>query len=155
MTAWTANTDTFGMSEYAPFEATCPVVIDGELYAVTADGIVAFDDGTQAPRDYDSVIEWGLEDFGSAELKRPAYAYIAYECYDVALFTLGYIERGIEQSATCELPYRIADDVTAGRFRLGRGARSRHYRARIASFSGYPFVLHDVRLVIDETSRRV
>lgn len=155
MTAWTANTDTFGMSEYEPFAVTCPAVIDGKLYAVTDDGIVEFNDDDRQPQDFDSAIEWGMEDFGTAELKRPSYVYIAYESFDVLNFTLGFVAAGYEEQAEYELPYRVADDVSAGRFKLGRGIRSRHFRVGFRSFAGYPFTLHDTRFLINTTSRRL
>ena len=155
MTAHSCNTDTFAMSEYPDCPWREPVVIDGALYAVSDRGLVALDADDDEGEAFDSAIEWGLQEFGTDRLKRPAYAYIGYESSDVLRFTLEWHASGFAQAADYALPYRVADDVSAGRFRLGRGIRARYFRVGFAAEPGQPFALHGVRLVIDSTSRSI
>lgn len=154
-TGWTCNTDTFAMSQYDPFAYRDPVVIDGVLYAIGDNGLVAFDGDDDEGKAFDTLIRWGLQDFGAEQLKRPSYAYVGYQSGAPMIMRVGHVSAGTEQTLEYSLPARIAVDAVPGRFRLGRGIRSRYYRFSFEGAPGAPFTLHAMNVNLDTTSRRI
>src|SRR5699024_9662817 len=104
--AWTANTDTFGISRYADFKYHDPALHDGTLYAIGDNGIVAMDAADDEGEPIHAVIESGLSDFGQDALKNISYAYIGYSAQRPLCLTLSHVRDGLECPFVYDLPER-------------------------------------------------
>lgn len=153
--AWTAPTDTFAMSRWAPPEYNSIACIGGKLYAASPGGLFLLEGDDDQGEQIDAEIRGGLTDFGDPALKRPSYYYLGYEADGKLAVAVGYTARGVEESAEYTFPARKAEDPVSNRTKLGRGIRSRYLRETIRNVNGADFVLHDRRMLLDSTSRRV
>lgn len=143
---WTCESDTFGMSCFSGDKLSALASIDGRLVGAAPAGIQEFDG---AP--YGGKICTGLTDFELPSMKRAFFAYVGYRGSPLVL-SVGNTGSGQEETFIYPLPEKRADTAIAGKFKLGRGARSRYWRVGV---SGPSFELHSAELVITETSRNV
>ena len=96
----------------------------------------------------------GLTDFGDESLKRISCFRTSYRSADPLTVKIGNTGSGSEVEYSYPMIQRIAHDMVAGKAKLGKGARSRHWRVSVAT-SGKPFVMQDTLLETDNTSRKI
>lgn len=124
--AWTANTDTWAMSRYAPYSFEGVTVINGKLYTWNGDGVYL--SGTEGEL-ISAKIQTGKLDFGEA-LVHPTAAYLEYQMsgqdknMHIAVTTT---QSGQPTTYQYLLPKEQSDYLTNGRIIFGRGLRGRHF----------------------------
>ncbi|ENU18641.1 hypothetical protein F994_02768 [Acinetobacter bohemicus ANC 3994] len=129
--AWTANTDTWAMSRYAPFSFEGVSVINGELYTWNKDGVYL--SGIEG-ESISAKIQTGKLDFGEA-LVHPTAAYLEYQmsgtekAMHIAVTTT---QSGLSATYQYLLPKEQSDYLTNGRIIFGRGLRGRHFSFEVA-----------------------
>lgn len=148
--AWTANTDTWAMSRYSDLPINRLVVINGNLYGESKNGIYQMDTGTEI---VNATIETGKIDFGEA-LAHPTGAYLEYELNGSASMQVKTTQSGKQQAFRYPLPRERADELTNGRILFGRGLRGRHFTfvLNISATHGY---LNSLAINALSTKRRV
>lgn len=148
--AWTANTDTWAMSRYSDLPINRLVVINGNLYGESKNGIYQMDTGTEI---VSATIETGKIDFGEA-LVHPTGAYLEYELNGSASMQVKTTQSGKQQAFRYPLPRERADELTNGRILFGRGLRGRHFTfvLNISATHGY---LNSLAINALSTKRRV
>lgn len=143
---WTCRTETFGMSRLLGADLRSLAVVHGVLCGAGPGGLYALDADARSPQ-----VVTGLTDFGSEAEKRASYAYFGYSGAPLTI-RMGVMTGGEEATYSYAAPARVANSPVPGRVKLGKGARSRYWRFTI---QGSTFQLHDVKLIIDETSRNI
>lgn len=124
--AWTANTDTWAMSRYAPYSFEGVTVINGKLYTWNGDGVYL--SGAEGEL-ISAKIQTGKLDFGEA-LVHPTAAYLEYQMsgqdknMHIAVTTT---QSGQPTTYQYLLPKEQSDYLTNGRIIFGRGLRGRHF----------------------------
>lgn len=124
--AWTANTDTWAMSRYAPYSFEGVSVINDQLYAWNDQGV--FRMGAEG-EEINALVQTGKLDFGEA-LTHPNAAFMEYQLsgenkqLDIAITTT---QAGTPATYTYILPKEQSDYLTNGRVVFGRGLRGRHF----------------------------
>ena len=148
--AWTANTDTWAMSRYSDLPINRLVVINGNLYGESKNGIYQMDTGTEI---VNATIETGKIDFGEA-LAHPTGAYLEYELNGSASMQVKTTQSGKQQAFRYPLPRERADELTNGRILFGRGLRGRHFTfvLNISATHGY---LNSLAINALSTKRRI
>lgn len=148
--AWTANTDTWAMSRYSDLPIDRFVVINGNLYGESKNGIYQMDTGTEI---VNATIETGKIDFGEA-LAHPTGAYLEYELNGSASMQVKTTQSGKQQAFRYSLPRERADELTNGRILFGRGLRGRHFTfvLNISATHGY---LNSLAINALSTKRRI
>lgn len=154
--AWTANTDTFAMSRYAPYHFDELVVIDGRLHGVTDDGVYALDGEDETVV---GEIKTGKLDLSGKELVHPTSAYLEYEIDDestppVAEMDVTTTQPGDSHTYTYLLAREPAGALTNGRFVFGRGLRGRHFSFALRLVGSRAYI-NDLSVLTAPTKRRV
>lgn len=148
---WTANVDSWAMSRYNPYNYNRLVVINGQLYGEAEDGIYKLD---QEVAPVVASIVTGKIDLGKGALTHPSDAYLEYELVGQASMTVHTTQKGIEQQYTYVLANELADELTNGRFILGRGLRGRHFSFDLTMVGTHGYI-NDLSVEHQPTSRRV
>lgn len=149
--AWTANTDTWAMSRYAPYTFSTVAVIDGVLYGVAEDGVHALDGGTDP---ITGRVATGKLDIGQGVLVHPLAAYLEYELEGTAQMDVTTTQSGTAETYTYPLAEEPAGELTNGRFIFGRGLRGRHF-SFVLGLMGQRALVNDLRVETAPTKRRV
>lgn len=153
--AWTANTDTWAMSRYAPYSFISLAVIDGVLYGIADDGIYAINGGNDV---INGTLTTGKVDLAVKDaLVHPLASYLEYELSGdgkTAQMDVTTTQSGAAQTFTYILPTESADSLTNGRFIFGRGLRGRHFTfsLRLNGVRGY---INALSVELAPTNRRV
>ena len=148
---WTAPTENWAMSRYAPAQAEQLAVINGVLHAVTAEGVFALDGDAEVMT---AEVRTGLLDIGRGQLALLDAAYVEYELAGAATITVGSPQTGTMQQWTYTLPPELAGTLTNGRFKFGRGLRGRHFSftLRLDGTRGY---INDWQTMFANSQRRI
>ncbi|WP_199851902.1 hypothetical protein [Variovorax sp. PMC12] len=149
--AWTANTETWAMSRYAPYTFTSVAVIDGVLYGVAEDGVHALDGGTDP---ITGRVATGKLDIGQGVLVHPLAAYLEYELDGTAKMDVTTTQSGTAETYGYPLAEEPAGELTNGRFIFGRGLRGRHF-SFVLRLIGQRALVNDLRVETAPTKRRV
>lgn len=149
--AWTANSDSWAMSRYNPYNYNRLVVINDVLYGEADDGIYRLDQESTAVT---ARIKTGKMDLGRGQLTHPANAYLEYELNGGASMTVSTTQKGVEQQYTYMLPNEMANELTNGRFIFGRGLRGRHFAFELIMIGTHGHV-NDLSIEHIPTTRRV
>lgn len=152
--AWTASTDSWGMSRYAPYTFQSIAVIDGVLYGMTDDGVYRLDSEQQTIAGH---IATGKLDLGKGALTHPLGAYLEYELSGSSKqlqMDVTTTQSGAAQTYSYVMPNELADELTNGRVIFGRGLRGRHFTLslRMTGERGY---INDLNVETASTKRRV
>jgi hypothetical protein len=124
--AWTAPTDGWATSRYAPFTFASLAVIDGKAYALGHDGIYALDGDGEL---IEAQARTGMVDMTGGVLCHPLQSIISYELAGSAWLDVWQTHGGVQaEHHTYPLPVEPAAVLTTGRFALGRGLRGRHFQ---------------------------
>jgi hypothetical protein len=149
--AWTANTETWAMSRYAPYSFTSVVVIDGQLFASGPDGVYALSGGTEQ---ITANIRTAKVDVGKGALAHPLNAYLEYELVGTATMSVSQTQAGAVERYSYVLPQKAAQELTNGRFTFGRGLRGRHFTFEL-TMTGQRGYINDLSVLVAPTKRRV
>ncbi|MBJ7435284.1 MAG: hypothetical protein JHC54_05830 [Acinetobacter sp.] len=151
--AWTANTDTWAVSRYQPYNFEGLSVINDQVYAWNDQGVFVV--GTEGEA-IQAKLETGKLDFGES-LVHPTAAYLEYEMLgadkqlNIAVTTT---QSGKPSIYTYTLPNEQADHLTNGRLLFGRGLRGRHFAFGISIYA-QSAKINSLSLEFTKTARRI
>lgn len=149
--AWTANSETWAMSRYNAFASHGLTVINGALYAMQDDGLYK----VQSNEAVTGLLATGKLDLGQGALVHPRQSYLEYELEGgSATLDVTTTQGGLEASYAYPLAPRVSNELTQGRFVLGRGLRGRHFRFTL-HITGRHAHINDWRIVMAPTKRRL
>lgn len=149
--AWTANSQRWAMSRYDSFAIHGLTVIDGALYAMQDDGLYK----VQSNAAVTGVLATGKLDLGQGALVHPRQCYLEYELEGgQATLDVATTQGGLEASYSYQLTPRVANELTQGRFVLGRGLRGRRFRFTL-HLTGKQARINDWRIVMAPTKRKL
>lgn len=149
--AWTANTDSWAVSQYLLSGWNDLAVIDGKLYGFADDGVYVLDSDAE---EMTAFVETGLEDVGGGILVHPVAAYAEYALQGTAEMAVTELQSGKLKTYRYRLPKETAESLTNGRFIFGRGLRGRHFKFELV-LSGVSAHVYDWRVDVNPTKRRV
>ena len=150
--AWTASTDGWAMSRYAPMTFTSLVAIDGVLYGSNAQGVFALDGEDEL---IEAQVRTGALDMTGGSLAIPHAAYLEYELVGTASFDVTTTQSG--RPATYSYPLNgrpVADALTNARAEFGRGLLGRHF-AYTLHLTGQRAYINDWTVLVASSKRRV
>lgn len=150
--AWTASTDGWAMSRYAPMTFISLVAIDGVLYGSNAQGVFALDGDDEVMH---AQVRTGALDMTGGSLAIPHAAYLEYELVGTASFDVTTTQSG--RPATYSYPLKgrpVADALTNARAEFGRGLLGRHF-AYTLQLSGQRAYINDWTVLVAPSKRRV
>ena len=151
--AWTANTDTWAVSRYQPYNFEGLSVINDQVYAWNDQGVFVV--GTEGEA-IQAKLETGKLDFGES-LVHPTAAYLEYEMLgadkqlNIAVTTT---QSGKPATYTYTLADEQADHLTNGRLLFGRGLRGRHFAFGISIYA-QSAKINSLSLEFTKTARRI
>lgn len=151
--AWTANTNTWAMSRYMPYNFDGLSVINGKLYGWNDQGVYLMD---QASHLIHGLIETGKLDFGDS-LVHPTAAYLEYEMSGQGKqlsIAVTSTQSGNPATYSYMLPNEQADHLTNGRVLFGRGLRGRHFSFTI-SIVATSAKINALSMDFTKTTRRI
>ena len=149
--AWTACTQGWAMSRYAPFFFTSIAVVDGVLIGTRSDGLYVLGGGQEL---ISSRIKTAKIDIGGPSLAHPLAAYLEYELVGTASLSVTQTQNGVEETYPYALPAELAESLTNARFQLGRGLRGRHFSFELA-LDGERGHIDELSIVTAQTKRRI
>lgn len=146
-TAWTATIDTWGMSQWSSLPGDS-IGVAGGRFLIGGDGLYEEAEPTAT-----AVVDFGITDMGSPQLKRLSYAYWHGQIDGTVLVLVGDHDAGAEQLWEYPFEAESGSQFEPMRARLGRGHRSRNYRLELQPTG--TFELAELRILHDATSRKV
>ena len=149
--AWTATADGWNMSRYYDFPYEELIVIDGQLYGVTANGIEELKQGSGVVA---AQIKTAKLDLGDGGLVHPESMILEYSLdgnlsVDVVTTQSGYL-----QKFNYVLQKEPSEYLTNGRVVFGRGLRGRHFEFAV-NIEGSTAYINDMVVNITKTKRRI
>lgn len=153
--AWTALAQTWGMSRYTNMPFNSLTAVNSVLVSANDEGIYTFNANNDAGIAINSLIDTGIFDVASSKLTRLRYAYLGYTSDGTLAIAMSGADDGAKETYTYPFPARPATFPVSNRTQLGRGLRSRYYKFSVQNQLGAGFRLHDVRIISDDSSRRV
>jgi hypothetical protein len=148
---WTMNANTSAVSMYESFTFNSFARVGGKHYGATAEGIFEITGTADSGRPIDASVLLPNTDFGSANLKRVARAYLGIRAgggIQLRLVT------GDGESNVYELD-RENGVIREARVEFGRGLRSRYWQFEVRNVDGADFVLDEIELFLSTTTRRI
>ena len=151
--AWTASVDGWGMSRYMSLPFRGVAVVDGVLHGWSRNGVFALDG---ADEEMTAWVSTGKVDVGNGILAHPVASYLEYELADdgVAELVVSSTQSGKRQEFVYSLAAERSNELTNGRFMLGRGLRGRHFGFELR-LMGKQAHINDWALDVVPTKRRV
>ena len=150
--AWTASTDSWAMSRFAPFTFTSLAVVDGVLYGCNSQGVFALDGSSETMT---AELRTGAMDMTGGVLAHPLEAHIEYELRGTATFDVTTTQTGTPVTYSYPLNARpVANALTNARAVFGRGLRGRHfaYTLRLAGQQAY---INDWSVLVAPSKRSI
>ena len=150
--AWTASTQSWAMSRFAPFTFTSLAVIDGVLYGCNSQGVFALDGDTETMT---AELRTGAMDMTGGVLAHPLEAHIEYELRGTATFDVTTTQAGTPATYSYPLNARpTADAMTNARAVFGRGLRGRHF-AYTLRLTGQQAYINDWSVLVAPSKRSI
>ena len=150
--AWTASTDSWAMSRFAPFTFTSLAVVDGVLYGCNSRGVFALDGDTETMT---AELRTGAMDMTGGVLAYPLEAHIEYELRGTATFDVTTTQAGTPATYSYPLNARpTADAMTNARAVFGRGLRGRHF-AYALRLTGQQAYINDWSVLVAPSKRSI
>ena len=150
--AWTASTDSWAMSRFAPFTFTSLAMIDGVAYGCNGQGVFALDGDAEAMT---AELRTGALDMTGGVLCHPLEAHVEYELRGAAQFCVTTTQSGMPMTYAYPLNGRpTADALTNARAEFGRGLRGRHF-AYTLRLTGQRAYINDWSVLIAPTKRSI
>lgn len=153
--AWTANTDNWAMTRYAPFEMDSVASWGGKLYATNAWGLVELSGATDRGADIAARADSHLTDFKDNRLKLPRAFYLGYRSEQPLTVTMAATDSGEETAYEYTAPPRLAETFVPDRVPVGRGLRSRYFRYSLLNEAGGYFSIDTAFVDADISDRRI
>ena len=152
--AWTAPTDTFGMSTFDNYPYEGIASVNGKTVLQGSDGLY-IQSGTK-DNGANFIARMKIDTRRLANhLARFGYVYATYSSDGNIAAEVTDHEAGTGRSNTYPFESRTATSFGSGRAKAGRGLKSGAYSVAIKNLTGSSFSIHDLKLVFDETSRKV
>lgn len=151
---WTANVDTWAVSQYVANPVVQMAVIDGVVYGFGRNGVFVLGD------EHDELIsgslKMGLIDTSGGGLLHPVGSYVEYERDNGAVVDLAVSmsQSGRDERFVYRLARERASSLTNGRFVFGRGLRGRHFGFELMIKGKWAF-LNDWTVDLTPTKRRI
>lgn len=150
--AWTASTDSWAMSRFAPFTFTSLAVVDGVLYGCNSQGVFALDGSSETMT---AELRTGAMDMTGGVLAHPLEAHIEYELRGTATFDVTTTQAGTPVTYSYPLNARpVADALTNARAVFGRGLRGRHF-AYTLRLTGQQAYINDWSVLVAPSKRSI
>ena len=150
--AWTASTDSWAMSRFAPFTFTSLAVIDGVLYGCNSQGVFALDGSSETMT---AELRTGAMDMTGGVLAHPLEAHIEYELRGTAAFDVTTTQAGTPTTYSYPLNARpAANALTNARAVFGRGLRGRHF-AYTLRLTGQQAYINDWSVLVAPSKRSI
>ena len=150
--AWTASTDSWAMSRFAPFTFTSLAVIDDVLYGCNSRGVFALDGDTETMT---AELRTGAMDMTGGVLAHPLEAHIEYELRGTATFDVTTTQAGTPATYSYPLNARpTAQAMTNARAVFGRGLRGRHF-AYTLRLTGQQAYINDWSVLVAPSKRSI
>ena len=150
--AWTANTDNWAMSRYAPFTFTTLAVVDGILMGCAEDGVYALDGRGEKIAAH---LATGKLDMTHGVLSHPVEAHFEYALDGTASVDVTTTQAGMAKTYRYPLKGRpVADELTNARAPFGRGLRGRHF-AYTLNLTGTHAHINDWSVLIAPSKRSI
>lgn len=150
--AWTASTDSWAMSRFAPFTFTSLAVIDGVLYGCNSQGVFALDGSSETMT---AELRTGAMDMTGGVLAHPLEAHIEYELRGTATFDVTTTQAGTPTTYSYPLNARpVANALTNARAVFGRGLRGRHF-AYTLRLTGQQAYINDWSVLVAPSKRSI
>ena len=150
--AWTASTQSWAMSRFAPFTFTSLAVIDDVLYGCNSRGVFALDGDTETMT---AELRTGAMDMTGGVLAHPLEAHIEYELRGTATFDVTTTQAGTPATYSYPLKARpVADALTNARAVFGRGLRGRHF-AYTLRLTGQQAYINDWSVLVAPSKRSI
>lgn len=150
--AWTASTDSWAMSRFAPFTFTSLAVVDGVLYGCNSQGVFALDGGSETMT---AELRTGAMDMTGGVLAHPLEAHIEYELRGTATFDVTTTQTGTPVTYSYPLNARpVANALTNARAVFGRGLRGRHF-AYTLRLTGQQAYINDWSVLVAPSKRSI
>lgn len=150
--AWTASTQSWAMSRFAPFTFTSLAVIDDVLYGCNSQGVFALDGDSETMT---AELRTGAMDMTGGVLAHPLEAHIEYELRGTATFDVTTTQAGTPATYSYPLKARpVADALTNARAVFGRGLRGRHF-AYTLRLTGQQAYINDWSVLVAPSKRSI
>lgn len=150
--AWTASTDSWAMSRFAPFTFASLAVIDDVLYGCNSQGVFALDGDSEIMT---AELRTGALDMTGGVLAHPLEAHIEYELRGTATFDVTTTQAGTPATYTYPLDARpVADALTNARAVFGRGLHGRHF-AYTLRLTGQRAYINDWSVLVTTGKRSI
>ena len=150
--AWTASTQSWAMSRFAPFTFTSLAVIDDVLYGCNGQGVFALDGDTETMT---AELRTGAMDMTGGVLAHPLEAHIEYELRGTATFDVTTTQSGTPVTYSYPLNARpAANALTNARAVFGRGLRGRHF-AYTLRLTGQQAYINDWSVLVAPSKRSI
>ena len=150
--AWTASTDSWAMSRFAPFTLTSLAVIDGVLCGCNSQGVFALDGSSETMT---AELRTGAMDMTGGVLAHPLEAHIEYELRGTATFDVTTTQAGTPTTFSYPLNARpTANALTNARAVFGRGLRGRHF-AYTLRLTGQQAYINDWSVLVAPSKRSI
>lgn len=149
--AWTTTADGWNMSRYYDFPYEELIVIDGQLYGVTATGIEELKQGSGVVA---AQIKTARLDLGDGGLVHPESMILEYSLDGQLSVDVGTTQTGYQQTFNYVLRKEPSDYLTNGRVVFGRGLRGRHFEFSV-NIEGKTAYINDMVVNIAKTKRRI
>lgn len=150
--AWTASTQSWAMSRFAPFTFTSLAVIDDVLYGCNSRGVFALDGDAETMT---AELRTGAMDMTGGALAHPLEAHIEYELRGTATFDVITTQAGTPATYSYPLNARpVANALTNARAVFGRGLRGRHF-AYTLRLTGQQAYINDWSVLVAPSKRSI
>lgn len=150
--AWTASTDSWAMSRFAPFTFTSLAVIDDVLYGCNSQGVFALDGSSETMT---AELRTGAMDMTGGVLAHPLEAHVEYELRGTAVFGVTTTQTGTPVTYSYPLNARpVANALTNARAVFGRGLRGRHF-AYTLRLTGQQAYINDWSVLVAPSKRSI
>lgn len=150
--AWTASTQSWAMSRFAPFTFASLAVIDGVLYGCNSQGVFALDGDAETMT---AELRTGAMDMTGGVLAHPLEAHIEYELRGTATFDVTTTQAGTPATYSYPLNARpAAQAMTNARAVFGRGLRGRHF-AYTLRLTGQQAYINDWSVLVAPSKRSI
>lgn len=157
-TGWVMNTELLAPSEYqnVPFNSVCRL---GDKYLAASDsGIYELSGSTDAGNQVATLLQTGVLDFGTNQLKRIEAMYLGYSATGQLKLRVDLAVRGEQQTYWYNVDANYIGKggaPTNGRVLLGKGMNSLYYRFSLTNSEGCDVLINQLSILPAVTTRRV
>lgn len=153
---WVLNTATLAPSEYQNYDFDSMARLGDRYYGVNEQGLFLLDGSDDAGDPIEASILTGQLDFGSEHLKRCEFAHIGYTANGNLVMKVITTQDGARTERWYEAKTTVAGNDREGRFKLGKGVKSRYWQFEWVNVDGADFELDRVEFAgLIQLDRRV